>query len=434
MAGVVAIVGRANVGKSTIFNRMVGERISIVEDVAGVTRDRIYAKASWLTKEFSIIDTGGIELENASFTTQIKMQAEIAIEEADVIVFVVNGREGITKEDEYVARLLQKSRKPIILVVNKIDDNQFRDYIYEFYALGVGDPIPVSGSHGIGIGDLLDQIINQLDLQDEETNEDEISFSIIGRPNVGKSSLTNAILGEERVIVSNIEGTTRDAIDTPFVKDGQKYRVVDTAGMRKKGKVYENIEKYSILRALTSIEKSDVILVVIDGETGIREQDKHVAGYAHEAGKGVVIVYNKWDLVDKDEKTMQKKQKEIYEQFKYLDYARIVFTSAKTGQRVDQIFPLIQESYENSRKRVQTSVLNDVLVDAQLMNPTTTFNGGRLKIFYANQVAVCPPTFVLFSNDPQYLHFSYKRYLENRLREAFGFEGTPIHIICRKRD
>ena len=434
MAGVVAIVGRANVGKSTIFNRMVGERISIVEDVAGVTRDRIYAKASWLTKEFSVIDTGGIELENASFTTQIKMQAEIAIEEADVIVFVVNGREGITKEDEYVARLLQKSRKPIILVVNKIDDNQFRDYIYEFYALGVGDPIPVSGSHGIGIGDLLDQIINQLDLQDEETNEDEISFSIIGRPNVGKSSLTNAILGEERVIVSNIEGTTRDAIDTPFVKDGQKYRVVDTAGMRKKGKVYENIEKYSILRALTSIEKSDVILVVIDGETGIREQDKHVAGYAHEAGKGVVIVYNKWDLVDKDEKTMQKKQKEIYEQFKYLDYARIVFTSAKTGQRVDQIFPLIQESYENSRKRVQTSVLNDVLVDAQLMNPTTTFNGGRLKIFYANQVAVCPPTFVLFSNDPQYLHFSYKRYLENRLREAFGFEGTPIHIICIKRD
>ena len=434
MAGVVAIVGRANVGKSTIFNRMVGERISIVEDVAGVTRDRIYAKASWLTKEFSVIDTGGIELENASFTTQIKMQAEIAIEEADVIVFVVNGREGITKEDEYVARLLQKSRKPIILVVNKIDDNQFRDYIYEFYALGVGDPIPVSGSHGIGIGDLLDQIINQLDLQDEETNEDEISFSIIGRPNVGKSSLTNAILGEERVIVSNIEGTTRDAIDTPFVKDGQKYRVVDTAGMRKKGKVYENIEKYSILRALTSIEKSDVILVVSDGETGIREQDKHVAGYAHEAGKGVDIVYNKWDLVDKDEKTMQKKQKEIYEQFKYLDYARIVFTSAKTGQRVDQIFPLIQESYENSRKRVQTSVLNDVLVDAQLMNPTTTFNGGRLKIFYANQVAVCPPTFVLFSNDPQYLHFSYKRYLENRLREAFGFEGTPIHIICRKRD
>ena len=434
MAGVVAIVGRANVGKSTIFNRMVGERISIVEDVAGVTRDRIYAKASWLTKEFSVIDTGGIELENASFTTQIKMQAEIAIEEADVIVFVVNGREGITKEDEYVARLLQKSRKPIILVVNKIDDNQFRDYIYEFYALGVGDPIPVSGSHGIGIGDLLDQIINQLDLQDEETNEDEISFSIIGRPNVGKSSLTNAILGEERVIVSNIEGTTRDAIDTAFEKDGQKYRVIDTAGMRKKGKVYENIEKYSILRALSAVEKSDVVLVVIDGERGVVEQDKHVAGNAHEAGRGVILVVNKWDLVQKDGKTMQKMEKELREQFKYLDYAPIVFTSAKEKKRIDLLFPLIQEVYANNRKRVTTSVLNDVLIDAQAMNPTTTFNGGRLKIYYVNQVSVCPPTFVLFTNDPMYLHFSYKRYLENRLREAFGFEGTPIHIIARKRD
>lgn len=434
MAGIVAIVGRANVGKSTIFNRIVGQRISIVEDIAGVTRDRIYAKATWLTREFNVIDTGGIELENASFTTQIKMQAEIAIEEADLIVFVVNGREGITREDEYVARLLQKSKKPILLAVNKIDDNQYKDNIYEFYALGVGDPIPVSGVHGIGIGDLLDKIIEQLNMSEESIDDDEISFSIIGRPNVGKSSLTNAILGEERVIVSDIEGTTRDAIDTAFEKDGQKYRVVDTAGMRKKGKVYENVEKYSILRALTSIEKSDVILVVIDGETGIREQDKHVAGYAHEAGKGVVIVYNKWDLVDKNEKTMRKKEIEIREQFKYLDYARIVFTSAKTGQRVDQLFPLINESYENCRKRVQTSVLNDVLVDAQLMNPTTTFNGGRLKIFYANQVSVCPPTFVLFANDPQYLHFSYKRYLENRLREAFGFEGTPIHIICRKRD
>lgn len=434
MAGIVAIVGRANVGKSTIFNRIVGQRISIVEDVAGVTRDRIYAKATWLTREFNVIDTGGIELQNASFTTQIKMQAEIAIEEADLIVFVVNGREGMTKEDEYVARILQKSKKPIILAVNKIDDNQFKDDIYEFYALGVGDPIPVSGVHGIGIGDLLDKIIEQLNVKEESEDEDEISFSIIGRPNVGKSSLTNAILGEERVIVSDIEGTTRDAIDTAFVKDGQKYRVVDTAGMRKKGKVYENIEKYSILRALTSIEKSDVILVVIDGETGIREQDKHVAGYAHEAGKGVVIVYNKWDLVDKNEKTMQKKEKEIKEQFKYLDYARVIFTSAKTGQRVDQLFPLINESYQNCRKRVQTSVLNDVIVDAQLINPTTTFNGGRLKIFYANQVSICPPTFVLFANDPQYLHFSYKRYLENRLREAFGFEGTPIHIICRKRD
>lgn len=434
MAGVVAIVGRANVGKSTIFNRIVGERISIVEDIAGVTRDRIYATASWLTKEFRLIDTGGIELKDASFTAQIKMQAEIAIEEADLIIFVVNGREGVTQEDEYVARLLQKTKKPILLAVNKIDDGAFINDIYDFYSLGIGDPIPVSGSHGIGIGDLLDEVIKKLDFTEEEFAEDEIRFSIIGRPNVGKSSLTNAILGEERVIVSNIEGTTRDAIDTVFEKDGQKYRVIDTAGMRKKGKIYENVEKYSVLRALSSIEKSDVIVVVIDGERGVIEQDKHVAGYAHEAGKGVILVVNKWDLVEKDEKTMQKKEKELRSQFKYLDYARIIFLSAKTHQRVHQLFPLIQESFENSHKRVQTSVLNDVLVDAQAVNPTTTFNGGRLKIFYANQVSVCPPTFILFVNDPQYLHFSYKRYLENRLRDSFGFEGTPIHIICRKRD
>ena len=432
--GVVAIVGRANVGKSTIFNRIVGERVSIVEDIPGVTRDRIYANASWLTRDFRLIDTGGIELEDASFTEQIKMQAEIAIEEADVILFVVNGREGITREDAFVARMLQKSKKPIVLAVNKIDDQVYKDNIYDFYNLGVGDPIAVSGSHGIGIGDLLDEIIKNLDFVEEEFDEDEIRFSIIGRPNVGKSSLTNAILGEERVIVSNIEGTTRDAIDTAFVKDGQKYRVIDTAGMRKKGKVYENIEKYSILRALSSIEKSDVIVVVIDGNQGVIEQDKHVAGYAHEAGKGVILVVNKWDLVEKDEKTMQKKEKELRSQFKYLDYARIIFLSAKTHQRVQQLFPLIQESFENSHKRVQTSVLNDVLVDAQAINPTTTFNGGRLKIFYANQVSICPPTFVLFVNDPQYMHFSYKRYLENRLRDSFGFEGTPIHIICRKRD
>ncbi|WP_300080262.1 ribosome biogenesis GTPase Der [uncultured Thomasclavelia sp.] len=434
MAGIVAIVGRANVGKSTIFNRIVGERISIVEDVAGVTRDRIYATASWLTKEFRVIDTGGIELENASFTAQIKMQAEIAIEEADLIVFVVNGREGITREDEYVARLLQKSRKPVLLAVNKIDDESYKDNIYEFYNLGIGDPIPVSGSHGIGIGDLLDEIIKQLDFTEDEFDDDEIRFSIIGRPNVGKSSLTNAILGEERVIVSDVAGTTRDAIDTVFEKDGQKYRVVDTAGMRKKGKVYENIEKYSIIRAMSAIEKSDVIIVVVDADVGIIDQDKHVAGYAHEAGKGVILVVNKWDLVTKDDKTMNKMEKQLRSQFKYLDYARIIFISAKTHQRVNQLFPLIQEAYLNSHKRVQTSVLNDVLVDAQAINPTTTFNGGRLKIFYANQVSICPPTFVLFVNDPQYMHFSYKRYLENRLRESFGFEGTPIHIICRKRD
>ena len=304
--GVVAIVGRANVGKSTIFNRIVGKRVSIVEDTPGVTRDRIYGDASWLTREFRIIDTGGIELENASFTEQIKMQAEIAIEEADIILFVVNGREGITKEDTFVARLLQKSRKPVVLAVNKIDDQIYKDNIYDFYSLGIGDPIAVSGSHGIGIGDVLDEIIHQLPAVEETQEDDVIRFSIIGRPNVGKSSLTNAILGEERVIVSDIEGTTRDAIDTAFEKDGQKYCVVDTAGMRKKGKVYENIEKYSVLRALSAIEKSNVVLMVIDGHQGIVEQDKHVAGYAHEAGKAVILVVNKWDLIEKDSKTMKK--------------------------------------------------------------------------------------------------------------------------------
>jgi GTP-binding protein len=432
--GTVAIVGRANVGKSTLFNRIVGERVSIVEDTPGVTRDRIYARASWLTREFNVIDTGGIELAKRDFVKEIRMQAEIAIEEADVIIFVVNGREGILPEDELVARILQKSKKPVVLAVNKIDDVAFRDNIYDFYALGVGDPIAVSSSHGIGVGDVLDQVIKVMPAIEDEEATDEIRFSLIGRPNVGKSSLTNALLGEERVIVSNIEGTTRDAIDTAFEKDGQKYRVIDTAGMRKRGKIYENVEKYSVLRALSAIEKSDVILVLVDGDTGSILQDKHIAGYAHESGKGVVLVVNKWDLVNKDEKTMAKMEKKMREEFKYLDYARIAFVSAKTGARVNTLFDLIKEAYDNQRKRVSTSVLNDVLIDAQAMNPTSNFNGGRLKIYYGNQVAVTPPTFVLFVNDPKFLHFSYKRYLENKLREAFGFEGTPIHIICRKRD
>ncbi len=431
---VVAIVGSPNVGKSTLFNRIVGERISIVEDTPGVTRDRIYATGTWLTRSFRLIDTGGIVVSGQDFGEQIKMQAEIAIEEADVIVFVTNGREGMNDDDLYVARMLQRSKKPVILAVNKIDDQAFINNIYEFYALGVGDPIAISSSHGIGIGDLLDKIIETLPEEHDDRVEGEIRFSLIGRPNVGKSSLTNAILGEERVIVSDIAGTTRDAIDTLFEKDGQKYRVVDTAGMRKRGKIYENIEKYSILRALSAIEKSDVILVLIDAETGVIEQDRHVAGYAHEAGKGVVLVVNKWDLVTKDEKTMQKMEKQLREEFKYLDYAPIIFLSAKTHQRVQNIFSLIQLVYENNRKRVQTSVFNDVLIDAQAMNPTTSFNGGRLKIYYGNQVSICPPTFILFVNDPEYLHFSYKRYLENRIRDSFGFEGTPIHIIARKRD
>jgi len=434
-AGVAAIVGRANVGKSTIFNRIVGTRVSIIEDTPGVTRDRIYAKATWLTRDFRLIDTGGIEMENTSITKSVRMQAEIAIEEADVIIFVVNGREGVTSEDAMVARILQKSGKPIVLACNKIDDAAFKDTIYDFYELGCGDPIPVSGAHGIGIGDLLDEVVRLLpEDKDDESDPDTIRFALIGRPNVGKSSLTNALLGEERVIVSDVAGTTRDAIDTAFEKDGQKYVVVDTAGMRKRGKVYENVEKYAVMRAQSAIESADVVVVLVDGSGEILEQDRHIAGYAHESGKGVVLVVNKWDIVDKDDKTMAKMTKKLREEFKYLDYARIAYVSALKHQRIDTLFDLINEAYDNQRRRVSTSVLNDILIDAQAMNPTSNFQGGRLRIYYGSQVAVTPPTFVLFVNDPKYLHFSYKRYLDNRLREAFAFEGTPIHIICRKRD
>ena len=431
--GIVAIVGRPNVGKSTIFNRIIGERKSIVEDTPGVTRDRIYGKAEWLTKEFRIIDTGGIQLGKEDFQAEINMQVEIAIEEADVIVFVVNGRDGVTHEDEYIAHLLHKTKKPVILAVNKVDDVSLTDSIYEFYSLGVGDPIPVSGVHGIGIGDILDTIIHAL--PSKETNEYEgmTKFCLIGRPNVGKSSLVNAILNQERVIVSNIEGTTRDAIDTPFKREGKEYVVIDTAGIRKRGKVYENIEKYSVLRAMSAIERSDVVLVVIDGETGIREQDKHVAGYAHEAGKGVIIVYNKWDAVEKDDSTKHKIEKEIRAQILYLNYAPILFVSALHKQRIHTILPVIDEVHDYSVMRIQTNVLNEVIMDAQLMTPPPTHKGQRLKIYYASQVSVAPPTIVLFVNDPELLHFSYKRYLENCLREAFSFKGTTLRIIARER-
>lgn len=432
--GIVAIVGRPNVGKSTIFNRMIGERKSIVEDTPGVTRDRIYGKAEWLTKEFRIIDTGGIQLADQPFQEEIKMQVEIAIDEADTIVFVVSGKEGMTPDDEYIARLLQRSGKPIIIAVNKIDDQHLNDAIYEFYALGLGDPIAVSGVHGIGIGDVLDAIIQSFPKESRKEYEGMTKFCVIGRPNVGKSSLVNAILNQERVIVSNVEGTTRDAIDTPFKREGKDYVVIDTAGIRKRGKVYENIEKYSVLRAMSAIERSDVVLVVIDGETGIREQDKHVAGYAHEAGKGVIIVYNKWDTVEKDEQTMNKITKEIRTQFLYLSYAPILFVSAKSKQRIQTILPEIDKVHDYSLMRIQTNVLNEVLMDAQLMTPPPTHNGKRLKIYYASQVAVAPPTFVLFVNEPELLHFSYQRFLENRLREAFSFEGTTLKIIARERN
>ncbi len=434
ISGVVAIVGRPNVGKSTIFNRFVGERVSIVEDQPGVTRDRIYGKANWLTRDFRVIDTGGIQLLDQPFQVEIKAQVEIAIEESDVIVFVVNGKDGITNDDEYIARLLQKTNKPVILAVNKIDDGAKVNDIYEFYALGVGDPIACSGVHGIGIGDILDLVFENFDNRKRNDYEGMIKFAIIGRPNVGKSSLTNAMLNQDRVIVSNIEGTTRDAIDTPFKHENQEYVVIDTAGIRKRGKVYENVEKYSVLRAMSAIERADVVLFVIDGEKGIIEQDKHVAGYAHEAGKPIIIVYNKWDTVDKDDKTILKVERKIREEFKYLSYAPIIFVSAITKQRVKDLIPMINEVYYYSNLRVPTNVLNEVILDAQLITPAPTTNGKRVKIYYASQVKAAPPTIILFVNDPELMHFSYQRHMENKLREAFNFYGTPIHIIVRKKD
>ncbi len=431
--GICAIVGRPNVGKSTIFNRIIGEKKSIVEDTPGVTRDRIYGKAEWLTKEFRVIDTGGIQLADQPFKEEIQMQVEIALEEADTILFVVNGKDGVTRDDEYIASLLRKTNKEVILVVNKIDDTQMINDIYEFYQLGIGDPIALSGVHGIGIGDMLDKIISSFENTKRNTYDEMTKFAVIGRPNVGKSSLVNAILNQDRVIVSNIEGTTRDAIDTPFKREGKEYVVIDTAGIRKRGKIYENIEKYSVMRAMSAIERSDVILVVIDGELGIREQDKHVAGFAHEAGKGIIIVYNKWDTVEKDDRTINQVEAEIRKQFPYLSYAPIAFVSAKTKQRVSTLLPLIDEVHDYSLLRVPTNVINEVIMDAQLMTPPPTHNGQRLKIYYASQVSVAPPTFVLFVNDPELLHFSYNRFLENKLREAFGFQGTTLRILARER-
>ncbi|UII54647.1 ribosome biogenesis GTPase Der [Cytobacillus spongiae] len=431
---VVAIVGRPNVGKSTIFNRIVGERVSIVEDIPGVTRDRIYSSAEWLTHDFNLIDTGGIDIGDEPFLDQIRQQAEIAIEEADVIIFLTNGREGVTAADEEVAKILYRANKPIVLGVNKIDNPEMREQIYDFYALGFGEPFPISGSHGLGLGDLLDEAAKHFPKgKDNEYGDEVIKFSLIGRPNVGKSSLVNAILGEDRVIVSDIAGTTRDAIDSVLTYHGQPYVIIDTAGMRKKGKVYESTEKYSVLRALKAIERSDVVLVVINAEEGIIEQDKKIAGYAHEAGRAIVIVVNKWDAVEKDEKTMKEFEQKIREHFLFLDYAPIVFLSAKTKKRIHTLIPLINTASDNHSRRVETGVLNDVIMDAVAMNPTPTDNGKRLKIYYTTQVSVKPPTFVVFVNDPELLHFSYKRFLENRIRDAFGFEGTPINIFARER-
>ncbi|HIY57174.1 MAG TPA: ribosome biogenesis GTPase Der [Candidatus Tetragenococcus pullicola] len=430
----MAIVGRPNVGKSTIFNRIAGERISIVEDTPGVTRDRIYATGEWLNQQFHIIDTGGIDLGDEPFMDQIKYQAEIAIEEADVILFIVSAKEGITDADELVAHILYRSNKPVILAVNKVDNPEMRADIYGFYSLGLGDPFPLSGSHGLGLGDLLDEVIKHFPEEKEENEEDVIRFSLIGRPNVGKSSLINAILGEERVIVSEIEGTTRDAIDTQFVSDsGQKFTMIDTAGMRKRGKVYETTEKYSVMRAMRAIDRSDIILVVLNAEEGIREQDKKIAGYAHEAGRGIIIVVNKWDLLKKDTNTMHEFETKIRNEFLYLDYAPILFVSAVTKQRLKQLPDLIEKVSEGQNLRISSAVLNEVIMDAVAVNPTPTDKGKRLKIFYATQVSVKPPTFVVFVNEEELMHFSYARFLENQIRAAFNFDGTPIRIIARRR-
>lgn len=429
---VVAIVGSPNVGKSTIFNRIIGDKRAIVDDEAGITRDRLYGTANWLGKSFTLIDTGGIEIANRPFQEQIRMQANIAIEEADIILFVVDGKVGVTSDDHMVAKLLRKVKKPILLLVNKIDEGTQAANAAEFYSLGLGEPIPVSGSHGVGIGDVLNRIIDKIEDHNDEASEDVVTFCLIGRPNVGKSSLTNAILSQERVIVSDISGTTRDSIDTPFNKDGVNYVVIDTAGLKKKGKIYEAIDKYSAIRALKAIERSEIVLLVLDGKTGITEQDKHVIQYATDLHKAIIIVVNKWDLVDKDTNTMSSYEKLIRNEYKFLDYAPIVFLSALTKRRINTLFESLLLVHEAYHTRIQTSILNNVIQEAQVMNQAPDFNGGRLKIYYATQVLTAPPTISLVVNDPEFMHFSYQRYLENRLRETFNFEGTPIKISLKK--
>ncbi len=432
----VALVGRPNVGKSTLFNRIAEERISIVEDTPGVTRDRIYTHAQWLGKEFSLIDTGGITVSDLSLNQEIKTQAEIAINEADIVVLVVDARVGVTNEDEAVARILYQAQKPVVLAANKADNLAQRQDIYDFYALGLGEPYPVSGVHGTGMGDLLDQIIKNFPDENLVVDDDSIKFSFIGRPNVGKSSLVNAILGENRVIVSNQEGTTRDSIDTKFIDrdSGQLYTMIDTAGIRKRGKVYENTEKYAVMRALRAIDRSDVVVVVLDGAQGIREQDKRVAGYAHDAGRGVIIAVNKWDAVsNKDQKTMQEFTEYIRQEFRYLSYAPIIFISALKHQRLDQIVELVTAINENQQRRIQSSLLNELLLKATAIAPAPIVKNRRLKVYYLTQVQVQPPTFVVFVNDPELFHFSYERFITNQLREVFDFTGTPIKLIPRLR-
>lgn len=436
MKPIVAIVGRPNVGKSTLFNRIAGERISIVEDTPGVTRDRIYAEAEWVNKYFTVIDTGGIEPESEELIPKkMREQAQLAMETADVILFVVDAKAGLTPADRDVALMLMKTRKPIILVVNKVDNRNLPDDFYDFYELGFGEPVPVSSSIGLGTGDLLDEVVKNFpDDADTQQEDDIVRVAIVGKPNAGKSSILNRLIGEERVIVSPIAGTTRDAIDTYVEMDGRKYLFIDTAGIRKKSKIYENVEKYSVIRSYTAVERADVVLMIIDAEEGITEQDSKIAGIAHEAGKASIIVVNKWDLIEKDNHTMNAFIKQIQDELPFMPYAEMLFVSAQTGQRMHKMKECIDRAFEEASKRVATGVLNDVIGEAVLMNQPPSDKGKRLKIYYGTQVGVKPPTFALFVNDRHLFHFSYQRYIENKLRENFGFEGTPMKIYIREKE
>ncbi|NLY66688.1 MAG: ribosome biogenesis GTPase Der [Tissierellia bacterium] len=432
---VVCIIGRPNVGKSTLFNRIIGRRIAITEDTPGVTRDRIYSEAEWLNKYFTIIDTGGLEPESEEIIPRnIKRQAEIAIETADVILFVVDGMEGVTATDRDIANILRKSHKEVILVCNKMDSKRSRENLFEFYELGLGTPIAISAEQGMGVGDLLDEVIKHFP-EDKDTEEDEdlIKIAIIGKPNVGKSSLVNKIIGEERVIVTDIPGTTRDAIDTYFNYGDNKYVFIDTAGLRRKRSIDENVERYSVVRTLNAVDRSDMCILIIDGTVGVTEQDTKIAGYAHNNGKGMIIAVNKWDIVEKGQNTYRRFEEEIREKLAFVSYAPIVFISAKTGRNLDKLLNLIEVVSNNNNMRISTGVLNQIINEAVLMNQPPSDKGVRLKIFYGTQVGVKPPRFLIFINKRELMHFSYERYLENQIRQYFGFEGVPIILEFKER-
>ena len=433
---IVAIVGRPNVGKSTLFNALAGRNIAIVKDTPGVTRDRIYADVSWLDMDFTLIDTGGIEPDSSDvILSQMRAQALIAIDTADVIIFITDVRQGLVDADDKVADMLRRSHKPIVLVVNKVDNMaKYLPDVYEFYNLGLGDPIPISATNKLGFGDMLDEVTRHFDRSYlEEEDDDRPRIAIIGKPNVGKSSMINALLGENRVLVSDIPGTTRDAIDTVLQRNGKEYVFIDTAGLRRKSRIKEELERYSIVRAVAAVEKADIVIVVISAEEGVTEQDAKIAGIAHDRGKGIIIAVNKWDAIEKDDKTIYRFSEKVRQVLSFMPYARLLFVSAKTGQRMEKLFELIDVVVENHSRRIQTGVLNEIVTEATALNQPPSDKGKRLKIFYTTQVAVKPPTFVIFVNDKELMHFSYLRYLENKIREAFGFEGTPLKFFVRER-